>query len=168
MKINLPFFSDQQGITIVELVVTFSIGILVFSGAVVIFKPWEMFERGRDNKRLSDISTLERMISEYKIDTEEYPGVDNVTYYSTSLPSGSAGPLFDSVNGWIGPGFNFSSYSLKLPIDPTNTGDLRYTYMKSGETFEINAVLEYNTELMVDDGGDDNSFYEVGNDLTLL
>lgn len=168
MKLNLISLIDQKGITIVELIVTFTIGILIFSGAVVIFKPWEMFERGRDNKRLSDVSTLERMISEYKIDTEDYPGAENVTYYSNSLPSGSVGPLFDSVNGWIGPGFNFSNYSVKLPIDPTNTGSLRYTYLRSGETFEINAVLEYNTELMVSDGGDDNSFYEVGNDLTLL
>ncbi len=168
MKFNQSYLSSQNGITIVELIVTFTIGILIFSGAFIIFKPWEMFERGRDNKRLSDVSTLERIVSEYKIDTEEYPGATNVTYYSNSLPSGSVGPLFDPTNGWIGPGFNFSSYAVKLPIDPTNSGLYRYTYMMSGETFEINAVLEYNTELMVYDGGDDDSFYELGNDLTLL
>lgn len=62
----------------------------------------------------------------------------------------------------------------QLPIDPVNDASYYYTYIMGG-SFELTARLEAlkntfmgNSGLSVNDGGDINSLYEVGNDLKLM
>ncbi|MEN9389804.1 MAG: hypothetical protein RLY61_888 [Candidatus Parcubacteria bacterium] len=164
----LKTHNRDTGFTLVELGVGVALLVVILSFAILTLKPAGMYASGRDKKRLSDISLLERMITEYYVDNNAYPGVENVVYVSTNLPSGNIGPLQNSANGWIGPGANFSTYNVKLPTDPKNTGNYRYSYTFYESTFELNAVLEVSSEMMATDGGDDASIYEVGNDLTLL
>lgn len=164
----LKIHNRTSGFTLVELGVGIAILLIISSFAVLTLRPAEMYASGRDKKRLSDISLLERMITEYYIDNEVYPGVENVIYLSTALPSGNTGPLQNPATGWIGPGVDFSTYNVKLPTDPENSATYRYSYTFYETTFELNAVLEASPEVMSGDGGDDSSVYEVGNDLTLL
>jgi prepilin-type N-terminal cleavage/methylation domain-containing protein len=164
----LKTHNSDEGFTLVELGVGVAILLIISSFAVLTLRPGEMYASGRDKKRLSDISLLERMITEYYVDHEVYPAVENVVYVSTALPSGNIGPLQSPVTGWIGPGADFSTYNVKLPTDPENSLTYRYTYTFYETTFELNAVLETSPEVMSGDGGDDASIYEVGNDLTLL
>ena len=59
-----------------------------------------------------------------------------------------------------------------LPVDPTNSGDLVYRYAcaQGPATFELNATFESEKytvgtdEKLTKDGGDNDSFYEVGTD----
>jgi len=59
-----------------------------------------------------------------------------------------------------------------LPIDPTNTGDLVYRYGcdNTSKTYEVNAKFESTKygatglNLSGKDGGDNATFYEIGND----
>lgn len=160
--------NKSLGFTLVELGVGVALLLVISSFAVLTLRPAELYVSGRDKKRLSDISLLERMITEYYIDNEVYPGVESVIYLSTNLPSGNTGPLQNPATGWIGPGVDFSTYNVKLPTDPENTTAYRYSYTFYETTFELNAVLEASAEIMSGDGGDDANIYEVGNDLTLL
>ena len=156
------------GFTLVELGIGVALLLVLTSFAVITLKPSEIYASGRDKKRISDISLLERMVSEYYVDHNEYPGVENVLYLSNLLPNGNIGPFQNPNTGWIGPGVDLSTYNVKLPTDPYNNDTYKYSYRYYNSTFEINAVLEVSNELMSNDGGDDNNVYEVGNDLTLL
>ncbi len=128
--------------------------------------PVSLKKRGRDNKRISDMSVLERIIAEYLLDTGSYPDILDTTRNSSVLPTGNAGPLFSSSDGWIDQ--NLSVYEVKLPVDPLNDATYNYKYRHTASGFEINTVLEYYTDKSSEDGGNDDSVYEVGNDLTIF
>lgn len=164
----LKIHNKNLGFTLVELGVGIALLLVLTSFAILILKPSDIYASGRDKKRLSDISLLERIISEYYVDHDQYPGIESVIYVSNMLPNGNTGPLQNPITGWIGPGIDLSSYNVKLPTDPHNTETYRYSYTFYESTFELNAVLEVSNELMASDGGDDADVYEVGNDLTLL
>jgi hypothetical protein len=57
-----------------------------------------------------------------------------------------------------------------LPLDPVNDGVLHYVYCADKDGWEINAVLESSQQSpkMQNDGGDDNTKYEVGSNLNLI
>lgn len=75
--------------------------------------------------------------------------------------------------GWVP--VDFSKLSIgtpfgSLPLDPSNNQTFFYSYAASStNVFEVNAILEsskYNN-VMLSDGGDNNSTYETGSNLTL-
>lgn len=166
MKLQIPTEKNSLGTTLVELVAVVGIVAVLILAVLIIVNPAEILARGRDEKRFSDMSLLDRAINEYKMDVASYPDVGNTTRISTSLPSGNSGPLVDSTDGWID--VNLSQYATKLPIDPINDENFYYSYRHTQFSYEINAILEHYTEEMVNDGGDDNGVYELGNDLTIL
>ena len=111
--------------------------------------------RGRDEKRLSDLAALDRAINEYKLDNKGFPDAVDTTRYSNALPVGNAGPLAKSSDGWID--VDLTNYLVRLPVDPTNDDTYRYSYRHTQYSYEINAVLEYDTTAMLNDGGDDDA-----------
>lgn len=139
--------------------------ILTLLGTVFVFiDPLALKKRGRDNKRLSDIMVLERMVTEYRIDNGSYPDDESVVRTS-SVATGSL-YLSDVSGGWLAA--DLRQYNSKLPIDPQNTNEFVYTYTHSATAYEINCSLEYYSEKLTEDGGNSNSKYEVGSDLTLM
>jgi len=80
-------------------------------------------------------------------------------------------------NGWLPINFLQTTYlTSKIAVDPLNQAngasqELFYSYVcnNSSKTFEINCMLESNkySSLMSDDGGNENTKYEIGNDLSL-
>jgi hypothetical protein len=81
----------------------------------------------------------------------------------------------DGINGWIKFTINtgktgLSKYLATLPVDPTNTGTLVYTYASDGDSYELDTVLESNDNItkMTTDGGNDNNVFEVGTSLTII
>jgi type II secretory pathway pseudopilin PulG len=156
----------SKGFTIVELLVVISIIMILITTTILLINPAEQYKKARDEKRLSDLTVLDRLINEYKIDNERYPDLENVLRVSTTLPPGNSGPHSSTQQGWITG--NFSGYSATLPIDPLNNSDFYYSYMHTGFAYELNARLEYFTKLAEDDGGNNPSIYEIGDDLTIL
>lgn len=154
-----------NGFTLIEILVSVVVFALLVL-AVLQINPIEAQRRARDNKRLSDITTLERAILEYKIDNGELPGTQDVTWTSNNLPDGFSGPFEDAESGWIDG--DLSVYLSKLPADPVNDNEFRYYYRHNGFSYELNANLEFQTDLEGSDGGNDPFLYELGDDLTVL
>ncbi len=157
---------DPSGFTLIEaLVVILVVGILITTYSTLITSN-AYHGKTRDEKRLSDLSTLERAISEYSLDNYAYPGVSNTTYLSNTLPSGQAGPLVSSSTGWIAQ--DLSPYIVKLPIDPLNDELHLYIYRHTDVGFELNVNMEAFIDYETSDSGNDLDLYEIGSDLTIL
>jgi len=152
MKFKIHYNSNKA-FTLVELVVSISALLLISSVLLLNVNPGESKKKSRDNKRLLDISEIERSINEYMLDNNSYPGVPNVLYKSTNI-------------NWIPS--SLSKYISVLPIDPLNTSDNYYYYINNGNSYEITARLEYFSDLMANDNGNQQNTYEVGNNLNLI
>jgi type II secretory pathway pseudopilin PulG len=155
----------QKGFTFMELVVITTMLIVLISAVIIFVNPSTQSKKARDNIRLSDLTVLERSISEFVLDNNRYPDQVNVLRMSTTLPPGVVS-LQDSKGGWIND--NLSKYNEKLPIDPINDSSFYYSYTHDDTGFELNAKMEYYTQKMFEDGGNDNDVYEVGNNLNLI
>ncbi len=158
--------NKSKGITLLELLITVTVVLILLAASVLVINPAEKLEKARDEKRLSDISSLERIVNEYKIDNGVYPDDADALRISTALPPGNAGPLQSTTLGWIKA--DLSAYNTKLPTDPKNDATYFYSYQQSGPTYELNARLEHLVELSQNDGGNDPDVYEVGDDLTII
>jgi type II secretory pathway pseudopilin PulG len=158
--------ANQVGFTLVELLVAFIITAILTGGFIyystnILNSP----SRARDQVRLKDITLLEQAINEYSLDNSIYPGDVDTTYVSNLLPISQAGPLIDTVSGWIEA--DFSPYMNVLYVDPTNTNLNVYTYRHNGSSYEVNAVLE-ELDNGATDGGNMVNIYEVGTNLSIL
>lgn len=158
-------FSKQWGFTLVELIVTSTIALLLLALAVVAYNPVERNKQARDGKRISDISKIDRTISEFMLDKKYYPDTEGVLRLSTALPVGSTS-LNKSDKGWIFD--NLSFYIPMLPTDPMNDTTYHYSYIRGSDGYELNAKLESMVSEMINDGGNDDLMYEVGNNLNLI
>ena len=163
---KFKFIKNSSGLTIVELVVSMAVLVLLMVTVVIIVNPTMFQSRARDEKRLGDLSILDRAINEYMLDNASYPDTVDTTRYSTSLPLNNVGPFENPFDGWID--VNMSLYLVRLPTDPINDVTYRYTYRHTQYGYELNAVLEEQVDYMSTDGGNNNSLYELGNDLTIL
>lgn len=156
----------KTGFTIVELLIVVSIVLVLVGVAVLTFSPAGFIKRGRDEQRISDLALLERVINEYKLDTGTYPDSPNTLRTSTSLPAGNSGPAENAADGWIDA--DFSVYNTRLPTDPINDANYYYSYQTTGYSYELSTPLEYEHGIVTSDGGDDDTQYEVGDDLTII
>ena len=156
---------NQKGVTMVELIITIALISILASIIMLVLDPVEKKQKARDNKRLSDISLLDRVINEYLLDYGDHPDLFDVLRDSTSLP-GTSVSLDNSAAGWIDE--DLSEYTSHLPIDPINDATYRYYYYHEDNSYEINAVMEYLTDEATNDGGNDDTRLEMGNDLTLI
>ena len=164
---NKPLCSPptSAGFTIIEVVIVTGLIILLASLLIINVDPVGSKKKSRDEKRMSDVSTIDRAISEFVADKKRYPDQSNILRQSTILPAGSS-QLTSSKSGWIQE--DLSSYSSLLPIDPLNDDLYHYYYIHNLNSYEVNAKLEILTTEMINDGGNDDSFYEIGNNLNLI
>lgn len=163
--INKYSLDNSDGMTLLEVILATTITIVLFTVIWILVNPTVMLKRGRDEKRLSDLSMLDRVITEYKLDQGSYPDTVNTLRTSTTLPVGSTS-LTSVKAGWIA--CNLSTYTSRFPIDPINDSTYYYSYFHTSDGYELDAKLEYNTSLMSSDGGNDPNSYEVGNNLNLI
>ncbi len=165
-KIPKDTLSHEAGLTLIEILVVSILVMILFTILFIAFNPVQYRAKARDEKRLSDLSTLDRMINEYNVDHNTYPDTVNTLRKSTLLPGGNSGPLQSVTVGWIKQ--NLSSYGTKLPVDPVNDATYYYSYKQNGTSYELDTVLEYYTDKSANDGGNSSTIYELGNNLTLL
>lgn len=163
LKINQE--NRQKGLTMLELIISLAIIMILVTASIIVINPVEKKEKARDNKRLSDISTLDRAINEYLLDNGNYPDAVDTLRESNSLPVGSSA-LYNAVGGWIAA--DISKYTSKMPVDPLNDATYHYSYYHTVSAYELDTPMEYLTDEPQNDGGDDPVVYELGNDLTLI
>ncbi len=161
MRIN----DKNSGFTLMELVIVVTVSTVLVSSIILMVNPKESLARGRDNKRLADISYMERAVNEFKLDNSICPGVPDHLYTSTTTPFGST-DLTSANSGWLG--LDLSRYISHYPIDPKNDLTYYYSYKTSGTEYEFNTKLEHLVDKMQNDGGNDLLFFESGDDLTLI
>ncbi|OGC38516.1 hypothetical protein A3K42_00785 [candidate division WWE3 bacterium RBG_13_37_7] len=158
--------NSQKGFTLIEIVLVIILTSLLISVVILKTNPAENKKRARDNVRLTNLAVLERLVNDYLLDYGDYPGDINVVRTSTIFPYEGTITLNNIARGWMG--VDLSAYGEKLPTDPLNNEEFFYTYTHNISGYEIDAKLEFYTEKMQQDGGDNNNKYEVGNNLTLL
>lgn len=168
---------QRSGFTLIELLVVIAIIAIIASIVVVIINPLETIRRSRDAARLSDLASLQLGIN---ILVQENRG-SGYGVLCQGLPpcsgtSDSSDPNTRKVDGtgWIKVKSDRTGPILAstLPIDPINLNPYIYTYTTdtSGNTWEINTVLESDKEKirMLQDGGNNPDKYEIGSDLKIL
>lgn len=159
-------YYSPNGFTLVELIVVVMVISLTAFVIILIVNPEDVKRKARDNSRISDLLSLSQALETYAGDhSNALPdsGAKDTTRISNVLPSGSSGPLANSQGqGWVKQ--DISGYLPKLFQDPLNTGAYVYRYRVScdGIRYKLDAVLEYYTSKMSDDGGQDSTHYEVG------
>ncbi len=187
--------SASPSFTLIELLVVVALLAILAVAVVTIINPAELLRQARDSTRLSDLSSLNRMLSLYETDSVGvgFMGTSTVVYISVPdtsvtcanlglppLPSGWSYHCVTEDNlrnidgsGWVPVNFNLVSSGVplaKLPVDPVNTASTNQYYVYvTGGSWELKAVMEsakYKTEAQTDGGYSDNA-YEIGSDLAL-
>lgn len=158
MEPKTPYRNSRQfGFSLIEILLVSVLLSLLIGGIITLGRPGEMQKRARDNKRLANLTTLERAVDEFVLDNGTYPAAEGVSYFSTDT---------GYVIGWIEE--DLTEYLPALPTDPVNDAEYFFTYYHDSSGYELNATLEFMEEKMSSDGGNDNTVYEVGNNLFLL
>lgn len=155
----------QKGFTIVELTAATAVIMVLLSVVLLAINVPEKQNKAKDVKRISDLSFLDSAINQYRMDNQGYPDTTSVLRTSTLLPAGNA-QLQSSSSGWIGQ--DMSKYLSRLPTDPVNDATYYYSYIQNGSGYELDAKLEFLTDQMQNDGGNDPNMYEIGNNLLLI
>ncbi|MDD2823307.1 MAG: prepilin-type N-terminal cleavage/methylation domain-containing protein [Candidatus Daviesbacteria bacterium] len=107
-------FSAQarsKGFTLIELLVTISILAVLMTIAIISFQ--NLQKNARDNKRKSDISTIQSALEQYHADQGYYPTTASITFTSSSTIS-----------------FGSKVYISKMPLPASGT----YSYTASNVT----------------------------------
>lgn len=168
----------KRGFTLIELLIVIAILAVLATAVTLILNPAQLLKQGRDSTRLSDLSAIHTALGLYLADvaSPSFSAVGKCTYGTTSpftqACTTNASTTVDG-NGWVP--INFTSISSgsplsRLPIDPVNDATYYYAYAgTTSETYEINANMEstrYSAEGSVEDndGGNNDDWYEIGND----
>jgi len=110
---------DQSGFTLVELLVVIAVVGVMAGVLVAVLNPATFFARGRDSRRLSDLTTIQSALEQYYAENGSYP---------LSIPAAG--------NPWTSGGV---TYLKSVPGDPSGGN---YEYCVSGADYEICATME--------------------------
>jgi len=188
----------EKGFTLIELLIVIAIVAILSTVVVLVLNPAQLLAQARDSNRISDLNTLKSAMLLYLNDggtqlAADYSKCYNSTtttcfgttgYGTTTLP---ADIRVATGGGWVGGnascgatcGPNFSSLTSGapfsvLPIDPTNSSALHYSYVatSTNSQFEFAAIMESTkfantggSDVESTDGGNDPNAYEVGTKL---
>ena len=180
----------SKGFTLLELLIVIAILAVLATVAVLVINPLEYLRQARDSQRLGDVAAIKGALDLY-VSATSSPSLGQCPSMGTPARctvSGAPSPFTTNttacgsnigtgVNGnaanWID--VNFASMAggsplTKLPVDPTNNATYYYAYAceNVNKTYQLDAKLESvkYSPMMTTDGGNNPSFYEVGNVLT--
>lgn len=127
-------FANSNGFSLIELLIV----IAVISIIMVVLVPnfVGVRERARDTQRKSDLSTIQKALELYKLDTSPAPAYPT----SGALGSSTCGQCWSSGAGCTG-----NIYLRRVPCDPGSTGPTPYFYNPGGGnalTYTLTACLE--------------------------
>src|SRR3982751_4153068 len=114
-------FSNAKGFSLIELLVVIAIIGILSTLAMVNFLGVK--QRARDAQRKVDLRQIQSAIELYKADQGAYPPAP-LPNCGSPLTAGTA------------------TYMKKIPCDPQNTGQLKYTYTATGTAYTLYACVE--------------------------
>ncbi|MDP3973844.1 MAG: prepilin-type N-terminal cleavage/methylation domain-containing protein [Candidatus Daviesbacteria bacterium] len=166
-----------KGFTLVELLVVIAIIAILAAVVVLIINPLELTRRGRDAARLQDLAHLQQAIN-VAVQEATQSGSDILCSGSSYPCTGAShtGTRDSDGTGWVL--VNLGSQQAvsvpTLPADPTNSTAFHYTYCADDapgtDAWEIDTALESDqqSDKMTTDGGNEDTRYEVGSNLTII
>jgi prepilin-type N-terminal cleavage/methylation domain-containing protein len=174
---------NRKGFTLIELLVVIAILAVLAVAVTLILNPAELVRQGRDSTRLSDIGTVHRAIGLYFADQQEITFSAEGFCTSGTSASTTQGCTENATttvdgNGWVPidfTGMTTGSPLARLPLDPVNNSANFYVFVSDiNEMYELNANMESTRygngggdDVESTDGGDADTWYEVGNDSEL-
>lgn len=160
------------GFTVIELVIVMAVIVILGVMVMLFINPIEQSKRIRDANRLADLAKVEHAISN---SSQEATSSAELLCHKVNFPcqgSSQSNSQGSDDRGWLKVDLSSQKGAVlgTLPSDPVNDVSLHYTYCSDGKNWEINAVLESEKQrvTMSGDGGNDNTKYEIGSDLTLI
>jgi len=163
----------KKGFTLIELLVV--IAVIGLLASIVLVGTKGLRARARDAKRIQELQEVQKAIESLADDLKGvYPGsvgvVPEITCDVRYYEGGKGGCTI-----W----YYLTNHNLiQMPRDPLmdpscfnqawsccpggNEFSYRYNYLNSGSDYELSAKLEVNTDLMLNDGGNDPNRYEIG------
>jgi len=156
---------NSKGFSLIEILVVFGIILVLVTSVIIYISPLENRKKARDQRRLADIIKLREAFEEFKADNHIYPDIKGAVRYS-NIAVISGADISNASNGWLNE--NMSKIMEFLPTDPINSGEYIYTYTRDDISYELNVKLEYSSDIMQNDNGNNENLYEVGDNLTLL
>ena len=163
---------EARAFTLIEILILITIIIILAVIVVIIVNPAKIVEKSRDSSRISDLASISTAINLYLADNRDLNSLTNSKVYESI-----SGTRKNDGTGWIP--LNFTTITSGaplsvLPIDPKNNQAsglfYRFGVNPASKTYEIDCILESseNTAKQSSDGGNNNSRYEIGTDLTIL
>ncbi|MGH7241207.1 MAG: type II secretion system protein [Candidatus Saccharimonadales bacterium] len=142
---------QQQGFTLVELLVVIGIIGILMAVTIVAINPIQQFQNARNAQRRSDIANILDAIYQYEATNT---GTIPPTLAGVSTSSGSPSPIATSGSGFVNPCTDLTpNFMADIPLDPssgTKTGGSGttcsatsytsgYTIYKTGTRFTVTA-----------------------------
>lgn len=164
--------NESKGFTLIEILIMIAVMVVLAAILVIVVNPVKIVEKSRDSSRLSDLAAISTALDLYLADNRNFNGLKVGTVYESTL-----GTRKIDGTGWIPlPLTTITSGTpiSTLPVDPKNNKALGFYYRfganLAAKTYEIDCALENseNLDKQSADGGNNNSRYEVGTDLTIL
>lgn len=132
-KLGIENVESDEGFTLIELLVVIAIiGILTALSTVNYIA---VKARARDAQRKSDLHQIQAALELYRSDQGSYPAASDVVC-GQSLASAT------------------TTYMQKIPCDPSNVGQLVYTYVVTGSGYKLVACLENTNDTQKDTTND--------------
>ncbi|MFA5084158.1 MAG: prepilin-type N-terminal cleavage/methylation domain-containing protein [Candidatus Paceibacterota bacterium] len=183
---------SNSAFTLLELLIVFGVVSILSVAVITVINPGELLLSTRDGKRMSDLSTLNRILGLYLVNEGSSFGSASTIYIS--LPSDNPDcsdlelPELQSPysyhcqteanhkkvdgNGWVPVDLTtipLGTPMSSLPTDPVNDNQYYYTYTPdpSNRTWELTApiVSLSKKKYAQNDGGNDPNLFEIGANL---
>lgn len=171
----------KKGFTLLELLIVIAILAILATVTILVLNPAEYLKQTRDAQRMSDMGTIRDAVNLFiSTSSTSLTAATNCNTTGCAASSPFAGSVVNTSATTTGAGWvnvNFVSMTggsplNKLPVDPTSDTTNFYAYKSwtaaGNPAFEVDAKLESSKYIpnMTNDGGNNNSWYEVGNDLS--
>lgn len=143
---------EKNHFTLIELLIV--VGIIAVLSSVVVAGTSAARAQARDNQRKADLAAYQNALQLYFNDHKSYPlNNQDCNVEGNCLATQVLASLVNE------------GYLESLPVDPLNTGDSKYRYSNNsaanGNEYKLYVKLEKDTEAMANDGGTEDTAYEV-------
>jgi prepilin-type N-terminal cleavage/methylation domain-containing protein len=165
MKTQSCVSRKRGGFTLIELVIVMSVLAILMGVVIKVINPTTFQGKSRDARRQTDLTAIQSALELYYATNRAYPAGGGRCSTSESGWYGSCASYPASLSCYLSP------YISAIPRDPLNNSTYKYCYKNHGDDgnqgYELDANMEYDTVIEANDGGNCNTLYEVGTDLTL-